>query len=274
MPVPSSDPPAARTPKASRGLAPGAGKATHLSDAVGPQATRPRGRRAAAIAVASVLGTAIAGAAATALITPARVDQLFAMLGGATSGQSAPEVEFKTVTDTEGAVSLEIPADWMVVDAPYDFATSGIREPGASLLAGDGVGDGSDWGEPAIYVGASTATAARYGLPEATPAERTTALGALAEELDWSIDQCLHATDDLALPTGFAGVSTSWDNCAQTDGMRLWEIYASSEDGAVFLFVQIFLPPGTDAALAHHLVETLTVTRAEIPESVGASISP
>lgn len=275
MPVPTSDPPPAHSAKANRGPAAGAGKAAAAADAVGQKAPRPRGRRAAVIAVASVLGTAVAGAAATALITPARVDQLFGLLGGAAAGQPLTEVEVKTVTDADGAVSLEMPAEWIVVDAPYDFGAGGVRDPGASLLAGDGVGDGSDWGEAAIYVAASTATASRYGLPESTPADRTAVLSDLAAEHDWSIDQCLHATDELALPTGFAGVSTSWDSCVQTDGMRVWEIYASSDDGAVFLFLQIFLPPGADASIAHHLVETLTVRRGEIPESGGgASPSP
>ena len=289
MPVPASDPPPARTPKATPAPVPGAEKATPAPAPGAEKATPapypgaekaapPRGRRTAAIAVASVIGTAIAGAAATALITSERVDQFFGVLGGAAAGQVASEtkpLEYKTVTDDDRAVLLEIPADWVVVHTSYDAAFGGVREPGASLLAGDGVGDGSDWGESAVYVGASTATASRYELPESTPAERTAVLSALAEEYDWSIDQCLHATDELALPTGFAGVSTSWDDCAQTDGMRVWEIYASSDDGAVFLFMQVFLPPEADASIARHLVETLTVTRSEIPGATGgASVRP
>lgn len=277
MPVPASDPPPARTRKATPVRNPGAQRAAPARDPDAEKAAPPRGRRTAAIAVAGVIGTAIAGAAATALITPQRIDQLFGILGGAAS-QVALEtdpVEYKTVTDADGAISLEMPEDWIVVDAPYDVAFGGVREPGASLLAGDGVGDGSDWGESAIYVGASTATAARYELPESTPAERTATLEAIADDVDWSIDDCLHATDELALPRGFAGVATSWDDCAQTDGMRVWEIYAASDDGTVFLFVQIFLPPGADASVAHDLAETLTVTRGEIPAATdGASISP
>ena len=272
MPVPASDPPPARTSKATPAPVAGAEKANPAPDLRAGKAAPPRGRRTAAIAVAGVIGTAIAGAAATALITSERVDQFFGILGGAAAGQVATEtkpVEYKTVTDADHAVLLEIPADWIVVDTSYDVAAGGVREPGASLLAGDGVGDGSDWGESAVYAGASTATASRYELPQSTPAERMAVLSGLTAEYDWSIDQCLHATDELALPTGFAGVSTNWDNCAQTDGMRVWEIYASSDDGTVFLFVQIFLPPGADASIAHHVVETLTVTRSEIRGSAG-----
>lgn len=261
MPVryPTDDPPPARPGKTTPAAAPAAKKA----------APRPR-RRAAVIAVGSVLGTAIAGASAAALITPERVDQFFGMFGG------APDpVDYKTVTDADRSVSLEVPSDWIVVDAPYDVDAGGVREPGAALLAGDGVGDGTDWGESAVYIGASTVTASRYALPELTPAERMAILGTLADEADWSIDDCLHANDALTLPTGFTGVSTSWDDCAQTDGMRLWEIYASSDDGAVLLFLQIYLPPGVDASLARHMVETLTVTRSEIPSADGAgSVSP
>lgn len=58
----------------------------------------------------------------------------------------------------------------------------------------------------------------------------------------------------------------------QTGGMRLWEMTASSDDGSAFLLVHIFLPPGADSSLAHHLVETLTVRRSEIPGVIdGAS---
>lgn len=261
VPQPTSEPPRSGAPKAPARNAP-------------PEKAAPpsRHRRAALITIASVIGTAIAGAAATALITPERVDQLFGALGSAVASQTASAtdpVEYKPVTGVDRAVSLEVPVDWIVIDTSYDVAAGGIVEPGASLLAGDAVGDGSDWGESAVYVGASTATASRYELPASTAEERTAILGALADEVDWSIDHCLRTDDALPLPTGFAGISTSWDDCAQTDGMRLWEIYASSADGAVFLLAQIFLPPGADASIARHVIETLTITRSEIPGPAG-----
>lgn len=277
MPVPASDPPPARAPKVTRGPVPGAEKATPAPHPGAEQAAPPRGRRTAAIAVASVIGTAIAGAAATALITSERVDQFFGILGGAAAGQVASEtkpLEYKTVTDGDRALSSRY------------LRTGSSSTPATTLCSAASASRALR-----CWPATASATAATGASPRSTserpprrprgtscrsrPRRSGPVLSALAAEYDWSIDQCLHSTDELAPPTGFVGVSTSWDDWAQTDGMRVWEIYASSDDGAVFLFVQVFLPPGADASVAHHLAETLTVTKSEVPGSTGgASVGP
>jgi hypothetical protein len=47
--------------------------------------------------------------------------------------------------------------------------------------------------------------------------------------------------------------------------MRLWETYATSADGEVLFIAQVFLPPDVDAAVAHDIATSLTVSLAKVP---------
>lgn len=233
-----------------------------------PKSAQPRARgRRRLVAVGGVVGTAIVAALAAALITPGRIDDLFAGFtpDPGTAATPQDDVDYKRVVSRDGTFTFDIPEPWLTSSSQYNVPYAGTVDAGTAVSAGDDPTDGRQPTENGVYLAVSTAAATRLDLVSADASSIQSLLDTMANEIDWSRDGCVHGSSKLAGPEGWTTAIVPWDDCYSTDGLRLWEVFAVPPSRTYILCMQLQLSPTTDEAVLVRLIDSMVIDESRIP---------
>lgn len=246
-------------------------------DSTDPAPTPNRRRRRVGQAALGVVGVAVAGALATAIITPERLDWALGLFSptapsASPSIETVESVEFKRVTTGDSALAFDVPGDWLVINASWNYEVEGVLDEGSAGLAGDSPRDSNDWGEDGVWVGASVDAATRIGLPGAEPET----LSAWAREQvrlnDYWIEQgCVLSSMSPDLPAGVVGEVAVWENCADTAGIRMWELYSVLDSGEAVVLAQLVMTADTTDEMAARIISSIVVVPNRVASAPASS---
>lgn len=225
-------------------------------DPVSPAATSKGAGRGKWYAIGAAVLVAVLGATASAVITPERVDWFFGLFSG---GQTA--TEFKTVSTRDGAITVDIPQNWLVSQGGWNQTAD----------LGTGIITGTDLEAPVTgfvedrgYLGASSAVGDSGELAGMSSAETRAALKEVLD-LDWTIRNCVRDTDVERTKQGWMVESTKWKDCADNIGQRLYEFAAVDDDGTTLVIGQVSLMPGTPDAVIDRFFDSFIIDIDELP---------
>lgn len=203
-----------------------------------------------------VVGTAVVGALAAALITP---DSVRGSDADPPSSSASPPPAYKRVANRDGALALEVPAPWAVTNPAYEEKG---RSYGPGLAAGEDPYSDSRYTKSRVFLGASRTLAAELG--KGGESLSAGLLSKLRAE-DWTIDGCefdrevpFSRADD-----GVAGAYRVWRGCASTDS-ALYNGYFAPQDSSYVVVLQMELQ-SVDAGAAEAALGSFRVLPERLP---------
>ena len=225
-------------------------------DPVSPAATSKGAGRGKWYAIGAAALVAVVGATASAVITPERVDWFFGLFSG---GQTA--TEFKTVSTRDGAITVDVPLNWLVAPGKWNQTA----HPGTGIVAGTVI-DGPVTGfvDDGAYLAASSEFAKPADLAGMSESETRDTLTEVLD-LDWTIQNCVRDTDVERSKRGWIVESTKWKDCRENTGQRLYEFAAVDADGTVLVIGQVSLVPGTPDVVVDRFFESFIIDVDELP---------
>ncbi|WP_344738111.1 hypothetical protein [Microbacterium awajiense] len=242
-----------------------------------PGPTANRRRRRVGQAALGVIGVAVAGALATAIITPERLDWALGLLAtpdpsASPVQETAQSVQFKRVTTSDSALAFDVPEDWLVVAARWNYEIDGVLDEGSAGIAGHSPADWVDWGEDGVWLGASVDAATRLGLPGAG---HETSAAWVREQVrlnDYWLDQgCVLSSMHPAPPDGVVGEVVVWENCAGTAGVRLWELWSVLDAGEAIVLAQLTMTSETSDEAAARIISSIVIAPDRIASAAVSS---
>ena len=230
-------------------------------------------------AVGGVIGAAVVGALATALITSERVDGFFNWVG---AGFASPaptsettELATKTVSSVDKVFTLDVPEDWSVGLSTFDVFDEDYLNVGSGIFTGEDLNAGVDFDKSGAYLGASTYAAEKLGLVGASRSKISEWADDFADEFDWTIDGCTLTNQKVPERDGWIVEGRIWKDCASNGGMRLIEIFAVPEGGEFLVCMQINLLESDPDEVTETLVESLAILESRLPPGFhGESVLP
>ncbi len=235
---------------------------------------RKNTRRIAVIAGTAALTTAVSGIVG-GIISPDRVQSVVGLSDDPSDDPSVLETEtpgvdeaptFKRVSDGSGAISVDVPATWAVLDDGF-VGIPGVTGPGVALRAGPDPADFRIQSDETAYVGASAAALGDLGLVGLDDAAVTQVLKRRREQAAYLTEAGCIPTNEHApdLGTAWVGAAQAWEDCFDVKGWRAVEVEMVSVDRATYVFVQIGLPSSTSDRVGQQIVDSLTVLASALP---------
>jgi hypothetical protein len=217
-----------------------------------------RRRRNVLWAVGSVCGTALAGAVATAIITPESIHDLLpgSSASSAPTSVSARPLKYKRVEDRSGALALEVPEAWSAGDSTLDVNG---RVVGPGLTAGPDPSLPVNTTESRAFLGAQLMS---NNGTSPSDSEWQDVEAHVVRDLrlrDWTLDHCefdrekkVEREDDVEI------IYRVWRNCGQRPQV-MYDGVALPSDGSYVAYVQVQLSKEVGEGVAEHVLETLRV---------------
>lgn len=215
----------------------------------------------------------MAGALATAIITPERLDWALGLFSpsdpsASPVAETSPPVEFKRVSSSDSALAFDVPDDWLVVRAGWNYEVDGVLDEGSAGIAGDSPGDSFDWGEDGVWVGASVDAATRIGLPGSDQDTFSAWVDEQVRVNDYWLDQgCVLSSMHPDPPEGVVGEVVVWEDCAGTTDVRLWELWSVLDSGEAIVLAQLTMTADTSDESAAHIISSIVV----VPDRVASA---
>jgi hypothetical protein len=225
-------------------------------------------------AIGAAILVAIVGATASAIITPERLDGLFAIFGGSAgagvppASTTPPPLETKNVASDDKALSFAIPAEWGARNGNYNVSP----DAGSAVITGTQVDSPVEFGEDGAYIAVSREFATRTGLTGLASDDLRARADDLVGEADWTIDGCTASDEPTREKDGWQLATRYWENCAQIPGSKLWEMVAIDDDGSVVVTMQVLLSPAASAEIMDTIVESFTVDPRKLVSGPGGDV--
>ncbi|MGY1724730.1 hypothetical protein [Blastococcus sp. SYSU DS0533] len=207
--------------------------------------------------VAGVCGTAVAGAVATAIITPDFVRDLL----GTSTGQT---VDYHRVEDGSGALAFEVPTSWSALNSTLDGVDGAPLGPG--LTAGPDPSLPANTSRPRAFLGAHRVVPDDQGSEVPARDDLEADLVQQLRSRDWGLEQCVFdREEELQRDDGVDVVYRVWTDCGQ-GGQTVYDGFATPPQATYVAFVQVQLSEGVEDEVAAHVLETFRV----LPERLDA----
>ncbi|WP_382306635.1 hypothetical protein [Herbiconiux sp. UC225_62] len=226
-------------------------------------------------AIGGAVLVAVVGATASAVITPERLDGLFAMFGGgagagaATSASSTPPaLETKNVSSGDKALSFAVPAEWGARTGNYNVSP----DAGTAVITGTQVDSPVEFGEDGAYIAVSEDFATRTGLTGLAADDLRARADDLVGEADWTIDGCVASDEPSREKDGWQLATRYWTDCAQIPDSKLWEMVAIDDEGTMVVTLQVLLSPDASPEIMDAIVGSFTVDPRKLPSGVGGDV--
>jgi hypothetical protein len=224
-----------------------------------PKAAGARRRRRNALwAVGSVCGTALAGAVATAIITPESIQGLLpgSSASSASTSVSAQPVSYKRVENRSGALALDVLEAWSAGDSTLDVDGTVV---GPGLTAGPDPSLPVNTTESRAFLGAQLMST---NGTSPSDGEWQDVKARVVRDLrlrDWTLDHCefdrekkFEREDDVQI------IYRVWRNCGQRPQV-MYDGVALPSGGSYVAYVQVQLSKEVDEGVAEHVLESLRV---------------
>jgi hypothetical protein len=271
-PTPAAPTPAHPSPSAPSPAAPTAAHPPPPAPTSPAPSTTRHPKRFYAIGAAVLV--AIVGATASAIITPERLDGLFAIFGGSAgagvppASTTPPPLETKNVASDDKALSFAIPAEWGARNGNYNVSP----DAGSAVITGTQVDSPVEFGEDGAYIAVSREFATRTGLPGLASDDLRARADDLVGEADWTIDGCTASDEPTREKDGWQLATRYWEDCAQIPGSKLWEMVAIDDDGSVVVTMQVLLSADASAEIMDTIVESFTVDPRKLVSGPGGDV--
>lgn len=237
-----------------------------------PVPVRPshRGRWTAIIGAVAV---AVLGATAAAVITPERIDTLFGLWAPAASPSATPldsTAPTQSVATQAGSLTLEIPEDWSSRESRWNVS----EDAGAGLLVGTQVKSVIDFRNDGAWIGVSSEITRSSDVAAMSPAARSDWLDSFVD-VDWSREGCIPVRSEVPARAGWQLATRSWKECNSTQGQRMLEFAALSDELDLLVMGQISLTDETGDDVFELIVQSFVVSPDKLPTTTtGSSVVP
>ncbi|SDZ16261.1 hypothetical protein SAMN05216554_2713 [Herbiconiux ginsengi] len=226
-------------------------------------------------AIGGAILVAVVGATASAVITPERLDGLFAMFGGgagagvaASASSTPPGLETKNVSSGDKALSFAIPAEWGARTGNYNVSP----DAGTAVVTGTQVDSPVEFGEDGAYVAVSKDFATRTGLAGLESTDLRARADDLVGKADWTIDGCIASDEPSREKDGWQLATRYWTDCAQIPDSKLWEMVAIDDEGTMVVTLQVLLSPDASPEVMDTIVGSFTVDPRKVASGLGGDV--
>lgn len=216
-----------------------------------------------------VVGTAVVGALATAIITEGRVDALWDWISSSGDDDVEDVDELKRVATASGSLSMEVPDSWGAIPGTYNIEYDGVVDPGDALFAGTEFQTTADWSADTAYLAASSVAPVRLELVGASATELEAFVLDQVRSLDWTREGCVLVEESGADRPQWVAAVRAWTDCAGIDDMRLWQYDAISADGTIVATMLVSLTPDSPQQVADTILMTWQVAPEKLPTDNG-----
>lgn len=237
--------------------------AANNASAPPPPAGEKPSHRGRWTAIVGAIGVAVVGATAAAVITPDRIDAIFGAFNPAPTATASPSptaLQMQSVSSADGGLTLEIPESWSYRPSRWNVN----EDAGTGLLVGTQLFGSMDFRNDGGWVGASTEILRTAQVADMTVSEREQWIDAFID-VDWTIEGCIPVNDQPVERTGWMIASRTWKECGSTNGQRMVEFAALSDDLKVLVIGQISLTEDVTDEVFPAIVSAFVVIPDKLP---------